>query len=310
MKTSPRVNVAIVGAGKVGAVLGRILAENGVHISCVVSRSSGSARAAGKFLGCRNVSTDVHAIPAQTDFVYITAPHSAIPEVALQLASHGTLNFKKVSVCHASGMLSAGALRPLQRKGATVFSFHPLQTFPRSFSPADIVPTARGIYFGVDGTPSAVRKARQFAKMLGGKVVMIPPAKRALYHAACVVASNHLTTMLAVVAEIFSTLEIRKVPFFSAFKPILLATLGNIEQTSPSQALSGPVARGGVETVREHLHAVARFTPEISSYYAAVTRETVRLALDKGSITRTQADEMNTMVGQFLRSQSRSRKNR
>ncbi|MBM2841717.1 MAG: hypothetical protein HW412_2245, partial [Bacteroidetes bacterium] len=178
-------NIAIVGAGKVGTVLGRVLVENGEKVVCVVSRTKKSAQTAGRFLKCRNVSDSLDAIPAAADFIYITTPHAAVADVALNLSRLSHLRFKRLSVCHASGMLTADVLEPVRLRGATVFSFHPLQTFPRDFASRDIVPTARGIYFAVDGTPQAIKRARVFARKLEGKVIEIRPEMRSFYHAAC-----------------------------------------------------------------------------------------------------------------------------
>ena len=292
-------NIAIVGAGKVGSVLGKILVENGNTISCVVSRSKVSARKAGRFLRCKNVSDSLSAIPSQTDIVYITTPHSAVQDVATALSQVEQLPFQRLSVCHASGMLTSDVLEPLRRKGATVFSFHPLQTFPRNFEPRAIVERARGIYYGVDGEPVAVRKAKAFASRLEGKVIVIPPELRTLYHAACVVASNHVTTLLWTLELMFDRLRTTERDFFRVFKPIIMATLHNNEMTSPARALSGPIARGGVETVRDHLVALRDHLPALIPYFATMSLETVKLAIAKGSIDSRQADALIHLIHSY-----------
>ncbi len=81
------------------------------------------------------------------------------------------------------------------------------------------------------------------------------------------------------------------------FKPIMEATIRNIVAASPAGALSGPVARGGVGTVARHLEAVRRFAPALVPVFNALTLETVRLALAKGSITTDQARAFETLVG-------------
>jgi predicted short-subunit dehydrogenase-like oxidoreductase (DUF2520 family) len=207
-------------------------------------------------------------------------------------------------------MRTAAALDPLSGLGAVLFSFHPLQTFPRDFHPAEILPTARGICYAVDGDPRAIRKARTLARALEGFIVEIPPAKRELYHAACVVASNHLTTMLAVVEEMYGALGGHLPAFSRAFMPIVSATVGNIARTSPAAALSGPVARGGVETVGRHFEALRTELPHLLPYFAAVSRETIRLALRKGSVSEEQAERMRTLVASFESHSSQHPENR
>lgn len=294
-------NVAIVGAGKVGTVLGKLLAERGDKIVAVVSRTNKSASKAGKFIRCKNVSTSLAAIPPKTDLVLITTPHGAIEEVAHKLASVAHLRFKKLTVCHASGMLTAEALEPLAKKGAVVFSFHPLQTFPREYDVKEIVPSVRGIYYGVDGSAKGIRQAKLLAKKLKGKTILIKPEMRAFYHAACVVASNHLTTMLWILEQMFAEMKTGAKKFYPVFEPIINATLRNAAKTGPAKALSGPIARGGVETLSEHFESLQRFAPNVVPYYGSVSAETTRLAEAKGSIDQEQARALYNVIFSNMR---------
>jgi predicted short-subunit dehydrogenase-like oxidoreductase (DUF2520 family) len=299
MKARRPLHIAIIGAGRVGNTLGRLSLENGGKIVCVVSRTERSARAAGRFLRCRTFSTDLRAIPPATDVILIATPHAAVEEVARALARIEEFDYRGVAVCHASGMLTAEALDPVARRGATVFSFHPLQTFPRDFPPRAIVPTAKGITYGVDGSAAGLRAARRLARVLQGRVLEIPVERRALYHATCVVASNHLTALISVVETLHNVLGTKEVDFTRIFKPIVMATLRNIERTSPARALSGPVARGGVETVARHFEAVARYAPAMIPYFVQMSKETVRLAEAKGSINAAQREAMAALLHSY-----------
>jgi predicted short-subunit dehydrogenase-like oxidoreductase (DUF2520 family) len=294
--------IAVIGAGTVGSVLGRLLVLGGDRVVHVVTRTPASARRAARFLRCTSYGTDLSALPPDVDLLLITTPHDAVVPVAREIAGLRSLPFKRIAACHASGMLDARALAPLRRRGATVFSFHPLQTFPRTFPPAAIVPQARNIFYGVDGTPAAVRRARSLARRLSGRVIEIPPARRHLYHAACVVASNHLTTMAALLGEMYAALGRPAAEAPEVFRPIIDATLANIRRTSVTEALSGPVARGGVGTVRLHLEAVQRTMPQLLPYFSIMTAETVRLARRKGSITARRAHEMLGLLSRARRS--------
>ena len=299
MKRRARLNVTIVGAGKVGTVLGRVLVENGCRVVCVISRTRRSARRAADFLRCRRASTEFSAIPSDTSLIFIATPHAAVADVARSIARLENLDFHRMAVCHASGMLTAAALDPVRKAGATVFSFHPLQTFPRDFSPTAILPTARGISYGVDGSPNGVRMARKLAGLLEGRVIEIPPGKREFYHAACVVASNHVTTLMSVLESMHRVLTGKRAGFFAVYKPIIAAALRNVECTSPAKALSGPVARGGIETVRKHLDEVRRLSPSLMPTFSALTLETVHLARTKGSISARQATEMRSLIHHY-----------
>lgn len=289
------------GAGKVGTALGKVLSEQGERITCVVSRTAASAKAAARFVKCKTAATLLDAIPTATDVVLIATPHDAVRGVAERLSALAHLRFKKLSVCHASGMLTAEVLSPLEKQGATVFSFHPLQTFPREFAVKNIVPRVRGIYYGVDGGARGIAKANQLARALSGKVILIRPEMRAFYHAACVVAGNHLTTMLWILEQMFAELKTKEKNFYPVFKPIIEATLKNVADSSPTKALTGPIARGGVETIAEHFQSLQRYAPNLVSYYGSVSAETIRCAEAKGSIDREQARAMYNVIFSNMR---------
>jgi len=296
MKRLARFNVGIIGAGTVGSVLGRLLINKGHRVACVVSRTMTSARRAGRFLRCRNVTTSLDEIPAGINLLLITVPHDAIAGVASALAATDRLDFRKLWVCHASGMLTAAVLDPLAQRGSRVFSFHPLQTFPRSFHPRDILESARGIFYGVDGSPKAIAAAGRLARELDGQIIVIPPERREFYHAACVVASNHLTTLMWVLERMFHVLGTRGRKFSRVFESIMTTTLRNVTSTSPAKALSGPVARGGIDTVGGHLASIRKHLPEIMPYFIAMTAESVRLAKEKGSIDEACFEAMMDLV--------------
>ena len=297
---SPTLNIAIIGAGAVGSVLGRILAENHHRITAVVSRSLSSARRCGRFVSCRTVSTSLEVIPQKTQVIMITTPHGAVQDVARALANRSGLSWKGVAVCHASGLLTADVLTPLRDVGATVFSFHPLQAFPREFPPRKIVPTARGIVYGVDGPPDGIRAARRLARALEGRILLVPPEMREFYHAACVVASNHLTTLLGILDAFYRDIAPGRRDVLDTFWPILQATMTNVRSSSPSQALTGPVARGGTETIARHFEALKLHAPALIPYYARMTLETLRLAMEKRSLTNAQVRDLTQLSLSYL----------
>ena len=122
MARKRHLSVSIVGAGRVGSVLGRILVENGERVVAVVSRRRGPAQRAARFLRCRIASTKLSAIPRETDLILIATPHAAVEEVAAGIAALDTLRFRSLSVCHASGMLTADVLEPIRLRGLLRFN--------------------------------------------------------------------------------------------------------------------------------------------------------------------------------------------
>src|SRR5512143_2664297 len=101
MTRRSRLRVAIVGAGKVGSVLGLVLVRRGHTVTAVVSRTFPSARAAGRMLRCRRAGTDLSLIPDSTDVILLATPHAAVAGVAQQLSALPGLRFRQLAVCHA-----------------------------------------------------------------------------------------------------------------------------------------------------------------------------------------------------------------
>jgi predicted short-subunit dehydrogenase-like oxidoreductase (DUF2520 family) len=69
----------------------------------------------------------------------------------------------------------------------------------------------------------------------------------------------------------------------------------NISATGAEKALTGPVARGDIQTIRRHLDALAGADEGLRRLYVACGRQTVELALRAGSISAEVAAELTEM---------------
>jgi predicted short-subunit dehydrogenase-like oxidoreductase (DUF2520 family) len=189
------------------------------------------------------------------DLVVIATPDRAIADVAAALA--GSVRSDAL-VLHLSG---AHGLDVLASVEARVGAIHPLQTFPDARSgPARLV-----------GSPAAVAgdpEVAAIARSIGLEPFPIADADRASYHAAASIASNHLVALLDQVAACTD------VPL-EQFLPLMRATLDNVEALGVRAALTGPVARGDVATVRSHLDALPDGERDA---YLALARRAARLA--------------------------------
>jgi len=150
-------------------------------------------------------------------------------------------------VVHLAGSVGVDALAPVAeaRTDVDLGALHPLQTLPSPEAGAARLP---GSWAAVAGSV----RVPDLATSLGLVPFTVADADRAAYHAAASVASNHLIALLGQVERIASD---ARVPF-AAFEPLVRATLDNAFALGPSAALTGPVARGDVDTVVRHLGAV------------------------------------------------------
>jgi predicted short-subunit dehydrogenase-like oxidoreductase (DUF2520 family) len=103
--------------------------------------------------------------------------------------------------------------------------------------------------------------------------------RRPLYHAAAVVASNYLPVLLALAARLLVHAGVDEDDAVPALLPLMRGTLDNVAELGIGPALTGPVARGDIETVRLHL----RMLPEREArLYRDLGREAVALAEARG----------------------------
>jgi predicted short-subunit dehydrogenase-like oxidoreductase (DUF2520 family) len=180
-------------------------------------------------------------------------------------------------VLHLSGALTHDVLAPLADLGAATGSMHPLMTV--SAEPAQAARHFRGAAFVLEGDLEAVGLADAIVRRLGGIPVTLAPELKPLYHAGAVFASNYLATLVSVAARLFGEAGIAPEAAVAALLPLARATLDNVVAAGPAGALTGPIARGDVATVRRHLAALEHRDAEL---YRAVGRETLRLAREAG----------------------------
>ena len=205
----------------------------------------------------------------------LTVPDDVLPEIAHTLAAQGPAPGSCVAL-HCAGTLSGDVLAPLHARGYQVGSLHPLQSLAHPVSGAERLV---GSWFSVSGEAEAVAAARRLVAELSGYSLAIPVTRRPLYHAAAVVASNYLPALLAMAARLMVHAGVPEEDAVPALIPLMRGTIENIDELGLAQALTGPVARGDVETVRFHLRSL----PEREAGpYRALGREAVAVAEAQG----------------------------
>jgi predicted short-subunit dehydrogenase-like oxidoreductase (DUF2520 family) len=239
-------------------------------VVAVASRTAASAeRLAERLKGCRAVES-AQAVADAADLVFITTPDDAIAEVAAQV------RWRPGSwVVHVSGAESLDVLEPALRAGATVGSIHPLQTF------ADVeqaVASMPGSTFALEGEGPLLECLREMVLALGGRAVELRPQDKALYHAAAVLVSNYVVTLMDMATRLWQQLGADPDAATEALLPLLQGTVNNLRRLGLPDALTGPIARGDLGTVRWHLAALEASAPELLPAYRELGLRTVPVA--------------------------------
>lgn len=287
--------VSIIGAGVVSTAMGYLLKENGYHIVGIASRSIESAKRARGFIGEGEASADLMAIAKKAEVVFITTSDDAIAEVCLKLANEQGFN-TGATVFHMSGALSSNILAPARDAGANVASLHPLQSL------ADVreaVKTLPGSYFCLEGDEEALLIARGIVNALKGKTITLKADKKPLYHAGASVASNFLVATVRFGIELLEAAGIDRHDSLNALMPLIKGTVKNIENLGIPSALTGPISRGDIRVIEDHLNVIAKEKPETLGLYIELGRYTIKIARDKGTIEEHDVESLISLFDKY-----------
>jgi predicted short-subunit dehydrogenase-like oxidoreductase (DUF2520 family) len=232
-------------------------------------------------------------IPSSSDLVIIAVPDQSIRSVAESLASLTNLKFKHTSVCHTSGALTSDVLEPVARKGARVFSMHPIQTFPRQNSLKDQIRSMKGVTYGVEGPRNALETAKIVVRKLGGEILFVPKEAKILYHLACVIASNYSIALVGAIESVAGKFAQKKL---EPFEKLLQTSLENAMKLGAGRALTGPIVRGDSKVISEHLKSIR--DPQLRALYKSLGTYVLTLVADKKRLTSDQIARLHTLLGE------------
>lgn len=263
----------IIGAGKVGRVLGRLLAAGGaVTVQDVLTRSGASARDAVGFMGAgRAVERLAEMRPA--DAWMLAVSDDQIGPVCAQLAA--SVPLVGAVVFHCSGAKSSAELAAASGAGAAAASVHPVRSFA---DPEQVARHFSGTFCGIEGDARALALLGAPLAAIGARAVPIDAAAKTVYHAASVFASNYLVTVLDAALRAYQAAGIPDSVARELAAPLAAETLENVFRLGPEAALTGPIARGDTGTVARQQAALDAWSGEAGDLYRALALATTSLA--------------------------------
>lgn len=277
-----RLGVGIVGAGKVGAVLGAALRAAGHAVVGVSAISAASRERAGILLPGVPV-LEIPDVIERAELVLLAVPDDALPPLVEGLARLGAWQPGQL-VVHASGRYGTGVLSPARAMGAIPLALHPAMTFTGMSLDLGRLPDC---CFGITAPAAVLPIAQALVVEMGAEPVVIEEESRALYHAALAHASNHLVTLASQSAQLLGDLGVHRPE--RMLGPLMKASLEN-SLSAGEGALTGPVSRGDTGTVAAHGRALARHdAQDIRIAYREMARATAFRALERGLLSQGQA---------------------
>jgi predicted short-subunit dehydrogenase-like oxidoreductase (DUF2520 family) len=288
-----RLDVGVIGAGRVGTALAVALSRAGHRIVGASAVSQVSRERAERLLPGVPVLQPEDVLAAAS-LVLLTVPDDALPGLVSGLAVTGAPLAGRL-LMHASGRHGLAVLEPAVQLGSLPLALHPVMTFTGR---PDDVDKLTGICFGVTA-PAVLRPAAEVLVMeMGGEPVFIAEADRGLYHAALAGAANHLVTQVVQAQDLLARAGVAQPARMLA--PLLSAALDNALRLGDT-ALTGPVARGDAETVAGHVQALRTEAPEALPAYLALARLTASRALASGMLAAPDAQRLLDVLAEVPR---------
>ena len=279
-----RLTVGVVGAGRVGSVLGAALARAGHRVTGTYAVSEASRARAAELLPGVPVK-DVAAVVAGAELVLLAVPDDALGHLVAGLAATGVWQAGQI-VVHTSGRHGVGILDPARAQHVLPLALHPAMTFTGTAMDLDrLVDCA----FGVTADDALRPMAEALVLEMGGEPVWIAETDRTAYHLALAYGANHLVTLTSEAMQILASAGVEDPQ--RVLGPLMRAALDNALRLGDA-ALTGPVARGDVGTVEDHLRELDRLSPEIRRTYVAMARATALRALDSGRLRPASAEPL------------------
>jgi predicted short-subunit dehydrogenase-like oxidoreductase (DUF2520 family) len=284
--------VGVVGAGRVGAVLAAGLRRAGHDIVAVAGESDASRRRAAELLPGVQIRKPTDVARA-CDVLLLTVPDDMLGNVVAMLSASGAIH-RGQHVVHTSGRHGLDVLAPAVALGARAIAMHPAMTFTGT---AVDLPRLSGCIFGVTAAGAERPVAERLVADLGGSVMWVDESHRTLYHAGLAHGANHLVTLVAQAMELLEAAGADDPA--ATLRPLLTAALDNALAHGDT-ALTGPIVRGDVNTVRAHLADIAVTAPDTLPSYVALATATLDRVVTDGRVLPIRATAIRRALDDAL----------
>ncbi len=263
--------VGFIGAGKVGCSFGKYFMEAGEQVVGYYSRSLKSAVEAADFTQTKPFQ-QLDTLIEESELVFLTVPDQEIVPVWELLKR---MDLKEKIICHCSGSFTSKIFNDIEKTGAYGFSIHPILAISDRYQSYQELSKA---LFTLEGNNEKKEYLLEFFTRHSLTVQPLDAQHKVRYHSAAVFCSNLMVALWEAAEEEykacgFST-EMRK----KAMEPLIYGNLAHLSEAGPVEALTGPVERGDVLTVKKHMGVLQDNHLEI---YRCLSKELVAIAKEK-----------------------------
>ncbi len=283
--------IGFIGAGKVGFSLGKYFCEHGLDVIGYFSRNPQSALQAAEFTGtmCFN---DIEGIVEASDTLFLTVPDGTIKELWDYIDK---LSIKNKIICHCSGSVSSSVFSNIDNHHAYGYSIHPLLGISDKLNSYEQLSHA---FFTIEGSQGRLNEMQTLLMNLGNPVEIISPENKPVYHSAAVFASNLMVALAQVSIDLLKSCGFSEKNASFALNTLMLENMKNIVRQGTTEALTGPIERCDIETVKRHLSCL---NGEDRKIYILLSNKLIEIA--KRKKPDCSYSELENMIGDMIKNE-------
>lgn len=263
--------IGFIGAGRVGFTLGRYFVENGLNVSGYYSRTYEHAVSASQFTDSKSYKT-IDELIAASSIIFITVNDSQIQAV-WELCKKSDLTNK--ILCHCSGAMTASVFSGIEQTKAYGYSVHLLFSFNDKYNSYKEISKA---FFTVEGDENHIDYVTDIIKKLGNEYVVIDGTNKDKYHGAAVFVSNLVIGLFHSGKKLLMDCGFCDEQAQKALIPLFINNAANLSCVGESSALTGPVDRNDLDTVKKNINCL---DDDYKDIYIKLSRQLVEIAKNK-----------------------------
>jgi len=289
--------IALIGPGRLGQAVGALLQQAGYPITAIVGRDLQRTREAAQFIGAALMATTDLNRCSRADLILCCVGDDQLAPLGDALVDV-LADHPQPTVIHFSGRHRAAILRPEDSRAThwQVMSIHPLQTFASGVQGLESLP---GSYCAIESEDDLFPLGAKLSLELGCQPFRLRSEDKERYHAAACMASNFVTTLFHQASTLMA--ETLEDPAMAAtvLAPIFQTAATNTLSLGPHQALTGPIVRGDIDTIRGHLNQLSEHNPERLPFYLELAEQTRQLAQESKRLAPERAEQLKELLDTF-----------
>lgn len=266
--------IGFIGAGRIGTSFGKYFSDGGMNVSGYFSRTPSSAKESADFVSGAVAFDSTAKLAAASDIIFITTDDDNILPAWRELSTLGRELCGKI-ICHVSGCATSAIFENIEATGALPASLHMMVAVHNKFEGHKVLKNA---VFTVTGNIKATEALAKLVEILGNRVTVIPDSCKPLYHAAAVMSSNFICALIDLSAEMLADCGFDRKDAEDRLMPLVLSAAHAAAENGIAGGLSGPIARGDLETVKAHLSVLGGEKKEL---YKILSKRLVNISEQK-----------------------------